>query len=94
MSGVEIATITIAVGDQVLTGCLVGLLASTEGHDFVLGTTGLLENKMSTSVSSTRGLISLVQYITVQYRSLARFSTLVMHSMLQISCCSLQPGLS
>lgn len=63
MSGVEIATITIAVGDQVLTGCLVGLLANTEGHDFVLGTTGLLEDKMSTSVSSTRGLISLVQYI-------------------------------
>lgn len=63
MSGIEITTITIAVGDQVLTGCLVCLLAITEGHNFVLGTTGLLEDKMSTSVSSTRGLISLVQYI-------------------------------
>lgn len=37
MNGVEIAIVTIAVGDQVLTGCLVCLLATTtEGHDFVL----------------------------------------------------------
>lgn len=36
MNGVEIAIVTIAVGDQVLTGCLVCLLATTKGHDFVL----------------------------------------------------------